>query len=79
MAIQTSELPFAVIDALGSFTIFKNEGDAQTVADGLTAQDLGTRFVVVERKDGRFLVTCIDDDDQVCWHVPAPALKARAA
>lgn len=73
--MPTSDLPFPMIDALGFFTVFRVEEHALDLATKMTEQNKvdgvdGTEFVVSVRKDGKFLVTAIEEADEVCWHIP---------
>ena len=80
-SMPTSDLPYPMSDGLGMFTVFAVAERAFELASNLTAYnkrlDLeGTEFVVSIRKDGKFIVTAVEAEDELCWHVPNTLLPA---
>lgn len=68
-------LPYDLIDGIGEFTIFANRAAADAIANKATDRavkfETGENYTVVERRDGKFLIACIDHTDEVCWFIPA--------
>lgn len=78
--LTTETLPAPLIDGLGMFNVFASEAAAEAIAalgrDKSEREDMRWSYEVVQRKDGKFLVVCHDQDDDVCFYIPAAMVQA---
>lgn len=79
MSLPLIETTMPLIDGLGWFTVFASREAADSVAEkarAIYAED-GLDFVVFERSDGKWLVTALDVECGVSWHIPAEMAESN--